>query len=251
MNQQVINPLISIIIPVFNGERYIANAIQSILAQNYHPIEIIVVDDGSNDKTAEILGGFGEQIKYLHQENSGPPCARNYGIKNARGDFIAFLDHDDIFLNNALALHLHCMNKHKNPGVSLGYSQVNKLSADSDIVETKTVPQLLLQCALFKKSVFDTVGMFDETLFLGDDLDFFLRIREAKIPFAIHSNVVTIYNRHETNVTNNIKLRQLYLLKVIKKAWEHRKNLGEDHPNEPEIANVKEALSLWHTALLK
>src|SRR5436190_9496549 len=89
--------LISCIVPVFNGDRYLAETLDSILAQTHRPIEIIVVDDGSTDGTSAIAAEYGEKIRYIRQENSGVASARNLGLQSARGDFIAFLDADDLW----------------------------------------------------------------------------------------------------------------------------------------------------------
>jgi glycosyltransferase involved in cell wall biosynthesis len=90
-------PLISCIVPVFNGERYIGEALHSILAQTYRPLEIIVADDGSTDGTARVARSFGNRVKYVHQANLGYPEAKNLGLSEARGEFIAFLDADDLW----------------------------------------------------------------------------------------------------------------------------------------------------------
>src|SRR5439155_16624014 len=90
-------PLISCIIPVFNGEKYLAEALDSIRAQTYRPIEIIVVDDGSTDGTRELVASYGDQVRYLWQPNSGPATDRNQGLSAASGEFVAFLDADDLW----------------------------------------------------------------------------------------------------------------------------------------------------------
>src|SRR3954451_22735593 len=88
-------PLVSCIVPVFNGERYLREALQSILAQSYRPIEVVVVDDGSTDRSPVVVAGFGREVRYLRQENAGPAAARNHGVQEARGELLAFLDADD------------------------------------------------------------------------------------------------------------------------------------------------------------
>ena len=88
---------VSCVIPVFNGERFLAAAIDSVLAQSLSEIEIIVVDDGSTDGTRDVLDRFGARVVYIHQANAGPASARNNGIRHASGEFIAFLDSDDLW----------------------------------------------------------------------------------------------------------------------------------------------------------
>ena len=90
-------PLISCIVPVFNGERYLGKALESILKQTYQPLEIIVVNDGSTDGTAAVAARYGDQIHYVRQNNAGAPTARNLGLSVARGEFVAFLDSDDLW----------------------------------------------------------------------------------------------------------------------------------------------------------
>src|SRR5215468_9302617 len=89
--------LISCIVPVFNGERYVREALDSILAQTHRPLEIIVADDGSTDGSANVVAAFRDGVRYLRQSNQGPSSARNLGIRAALGDFIAFLDADDLW----------------------------------------------------------------------------------------------------------------------------------------------------------
>lgn len=96
------NPLISVIVPVFNGERYLAEAIESIRAQNYRPLEALVIDDGSDDRTPEIAQRFAD-VSYHRQERSGPGAARNRGVDLATGELLAFLDADDVWLPEKLA----------------------------------------------------------------------------------------------------------------------------------------------------
>ena len=101
-------PLVSVIIPVYNGERYLEAALKSVIEQDYCPIEIIVVDDGSTDKSAEIAKYF-KEIQYIFQSNKGPgPAnARNTGIRAVKGEYIAFLDADDIWMPNKLSIQMN------------------------------------------------------------------------------------------------------------------------------------------------
>jgi len=98
----VVSSLISCIVPVFNGERYVSEALDSILAQTYRPLEIIVADDGSIDGTAAVVASYGEQVIYLRQANA-EPAARNLGLSAARGEFVAFLDAVDLWHPEKLA----------------------------------------------------------------------------------------------------------------------------------------------------
>jgi glycosyltransferase involved in cell wall biosynthesis len=96
-------PLISCVVPVFNGERYLGEALDSILAQTYRPLELLVVDDGSTDGTAALVTRYRDQIRPLFQPNAGQAAARNLGLSVARGEFVAFLDADDLWHPEKLA----------------------------------------------------------------------------------------------------------------------------------------------------
>ena len=92
------NPLVSIIIPVYNGENYLAEAINSALSQTYNNIEVIVINDGSKDQTDTICKSYGDRIKYLKKENGGVASALNFGIDNMNGEYFSWLSHDDLYL---------------------------------------------------------------------------------------------------------------------------------------------------------
>jgi glycosyltransferase involved in cell wall biosynthesis len=98
--------LISCVIPVHNGERFVAEAIESVLAQTYYPVEVVLIDDGSTDETPRVLSNFGDRVKVIAQENAGQSAARNRGIQAAAGELIAFLDADDLWLPEKLALQM-------------------------------------------------------------------------------------------------------------------------------------------------
>ena len=99
----VAHPLISCIVPVYNGELYLRDALDSILAQTYQPLDILVVDDGSTDRTVQLVASYGEQIRYRWQPNAGPAAARNSGLRLTQAEFVAFLDADDVWHPSKLA----------------------------------------------------------------------------------------------------------------------------------------------------
>src|SRR3989441_12309052 len=114
-------PYVSVVIPVYNGERYLADAIQSVRDQTYQNFEVIVVDDGSTDGSAEVAQSFGEAIRYVHQANGGVCKARNTGMAVARGGYLAFLDQDDLWLPDKLATQVAYLDSH--PEVGAVYCQ--------------------------------------------------------------------------------------------------------------------------------
>ena len=114
-------PLISCIVPVFNGERYLREAVDSILAQTYRPLEIVVADDGSSDDTLAVVARYGKHVRYLSQPNSGPAAARNFGLRAALGDFVAFLDADDLWHPKKLTRQMARLRKR--PGIDLCFTR--------------------------------------------------------------------------------------------------------------------------------
>jgi glycosyltransferase involved in cell wall biosynthesis len=249
------NQLVSVIIPVFNGERFIAEAIRSALAQNYEPVEIIVVDDGSTDATAKVVKIFGEKIRYIYQENKGVASARNTGLSASSGQYFAFLDADDLFIKDKLNIQHKQFDNYFSLGIAFGYATSCDLigQIDQEIVKNSEKKFMLtLGSLLISKSVFDTIGGFDVEMRLADDLDFLLRAKESAIPIAIHPEVIMIRRFHDKNITNNKRNFIFYQLLAMKKAKNRREKLGWNDPHENrEIKTLDEAINKWHTALRK
>ena len=221
-------PLISVIIPAYNAEIYLAEALQSIVNQDYNPIEIIVVDDGSTDRTAKVAADFHTSIKYAYQENSGPPAARNLGLDISKGELIAFLDSDDLWTENKLELQLRRLRDSPNAEVILGHTQRLRLSETGDGRQLfraflKHQPMLSLGGSLIRRTAFERIGCFDESLYFSDDIDWFLRARENGIAIVIHHDVVQLYRKHEKNITIQRDLGRKYQLLVYKKSIDRRR----------------------------
>lgn len=239
------NSLVSVIVPVYNCERYLAEAIESILAQTYRPIEIIIVDDGSTDNTSSIAKAFGKEVKYFYQPNSGPPYARNRGLKMARGDIIGFLDADDLWERNTLEVQLSRLEK--NPAVEIVLGKIQVIlpcrdSADKTDFEVFADPWVALHLgsALFRKSVFEAVGVFDESLHYSDDWDWFMRARELGIPMIIHSEVTMFHRRHEQNITNQKKASNSSTLRMLKKSLVRRRKKQNKVESLPKVSDFLE-----------
>jgi glycosyltransferase involved in cell wall biosynthesis len=189
--------LISAIIPAFNADRFIRRTIESILAQTYTDYEIIVVDDGSTDNTAEVVKNYGPKVNYIYQENSGDGAARNTGIAAAKGDWVAFLDHDDEWLPEKLFSQMELVgrnpdlkwcatNRFQSDGrrrVAVGNTEaIRNNLAGKDYFENyfeaanKGVCPVITSTMLIHREVFDEVGVFDPHLVRSSDLDLWWRI---------------------------------------------------------------------------
>lgn len=226
MNQ--VDPLVSVIIPVYNGERFLREAVQSVLDQQYSPIEIIIVDDGSTDGTATVARSFSKTVRYLHQTNKGPAAARNRGIEHARGSLLAFADADDLWPANKLELQLPYLIRDPNIDIVLGRIQQVRLS---ETVNGQTLAQefaepafsVNLGSAVIRSSVFERVGLFDESMRYSEDVDWFLRAREAGAEIVTIDAVTLLYRQHEQNMTRGKSTSELNVLKALKRSLDRRR----------------------------
>lgn len=221
-------PLISVIIPVYNCEKYISDAIDSVMAQNYQNLEIIVIDDGSTDNTANIVKNR-NSTKYIFQQNAGPASARNKGICSASGELIAFIDSDDLWPENKLGMQLIEFQDDKDSEVIMGrikYVELpdavkrNMMRLDSD----NTFKYINLGAGLFKKSVFEKVGLFNEDFRFWEDLDWFLRAYENGISIKFIDQAAMIYRVHSDNMSNDRNQANHYFIKAVKNSINRRKN---------------------------
>lgn len=184
-------PLISVVIPTYNRANYLKEAIKSVLAQTHREVQIIVADDGSTDDTASVVSSFGDKVKYLFQDNLERGAARNYGIRNSAGEYVAFLDSDDLWLPDHLQT---CLKTCESTGAVYSGSYlideagktIGKLSASSfgsdplrEIVAGYSSRGCNSSSCLIKKSMFGTAGNFSEKRELSGSEDWEMWVRLA------------------------------------------------------------------------
>lgn len=223
--QEHSTPLVSVIIPAFNTARYIAEAIESVLAQTYSRHEIIVSDDGSTDKTREVLEPFKEKVRYLYQENRGVSAARNLGVRFAKGDLIAFLDADDVWLPRRLEKQMGFLEKH--PDVSMVFADCELFSRSGTVAGSflgekkcfgnfiggeRVIPDAFerlldenyipTSTVILKRGSFQGVGGFDESLRSVEDRDLWLRIA-VKHPVGCVPDVLSRKRLHSENISSD------------------------------------------------
>jgi hypothetical protein len=231
-------PLVSVIVPVFNGERFIKEAVENILAQNYPSLELIIVDDGSTDNTGEIIEKIDIDIRYFRQENAGPASARNRGIRCASGELIAFLDVDDLWPENNLNSLVDEMCGQPDIDVIHGHSQEMFFDPEKRCYVYGGSPKesfpYSVSAAIFRTAVFSKVGLFDTTLLFGEDSDWFIRAKELQANIKRLESVTYIVRRHGQNMTHGKNLVQLNTLRVFKKTLDRRRaqprNTGDARP---------------------
>lgn len=240
----MVNNSITVVIPAFNCETYLHATLDSVLKQDIPPTEVIVVNDGSTDGTADVMKCYREQIRSIHQDNQGPAAARNTGLRNASGSVIAFLDADDLWPANHIRLLGECLATCPDIGIALGHIQHVHAASRLDRLSLLDEPfsMLHLGCALLRRSVFDTVGYLDPAMRFSEDVDWFMRARETGVQMVLRREVVLFYRRHESNMTNVRDFTDLDLLKALKKSIDRRKKEGRVAESLATILKYEELL---------
>jgi glycosyltransferase involved in cell wall biosynthesis len=226
------DPMISVIIPVYNGAGFLPECIACVRRQQYQPVEIIIVDDGSTDNTRAVASSLGEDILYQYQENRGPSAARTTGITMAKGEFIAFLDVDDLWSDDKLIVQAGRLIGDESLDIVLGRIKYLELPGAEKINikfkdDEQTISFIHLGCALFRKTVFSRIGLFDESLKFAEDHDIFLRAREAALKFVILDQTTLIYRLHDKNITRGQTFSGLGVFNVIKRSLDRRRRAND------------------------
>ncbi len=232
--------LISCIIPVYNGEPYLREAIDSILAQTCRPLEIIVVDDGSTDGTADVAGGYGARLVYVRQTNAGPAAARNRGVGLARGEFVAFLDADDLWHPEKLQRQMARFQARSELGYCVAHVQnfwIPELKEEAEKFRdhriAKPLPGYVTATLLARRSVFDTVGQFDPTLGHGDSTEWFLRAAEHGAVMELLPDVLLYRRLHQANRSRFLASRSRdQFLGILKATLDRRRSRKKEQLRE-------------------
>jgi len=227
-------PLVSVVIPVFNGERFLREAVESVLEavhvldQQYSDVEIIIVDDGSTDGTETVARSFPEPVRYLRQANQGPAAARNRGIEHAQGSLIAFTDADDLW--PAVKLELQLPYLLDDPAIEIVLGRIQQVCLSGTVAGqtqaeefAEPVFSVNLGSAVIRKSLFERVGLFDETMRYSEDVDWFMRAREAGAAIKTIDAVTLFYRQHAQNMTRGKSTAELNVLKALKRSLDRRR----------------------------
>lgn len=220
-------PLISVIVPVYNGAKFLPEAIDNILSQDYPALEIIVVDDGSTEDIAAVVETLPVDVRFFRQENQGPAAARNWGIKDASGAYIAFLDVDDLWPENNLHNLLQIHRDNPEMEVVYGYAQLMDLDKETGEFNFVGNPEesfpYYIGSGLYKKSAFEKVGLFEYELIFAEDSDWYNRAKEIELPLLRHKGVTLHVRRHGENMTAGKTEAELNPLMAFKKALDRRR----------------------------
>jgi glycosyltransferase involved in cell wall biosynthesis len=223
-------PSTSVIVPCYNAAAYLADAIESILNQDYHSDEIILIDDGSVDaNAADVARRFGSRIRYQYQPHQGISAARNYGIRLARAHCIAFLDADDLWPPASLGVRLARLAG--SPEIDCVYGLVEQfISSEIDPATRATLhcplgaqPARSAGAMLVRRNVFEQIGFFDVSLKLGETMDWVARFEERGLLAIAVDEVVLKRRIHGMNTVIKEKHRQSDYLKILKASVDRRR----------------------------
>lgn len=194
-------PLVSAIMPVFDAEPFLEASLASALAQDYRPFELVACDDGSTDRSAEILAG-NPDVSVVRQENAGAAAARNTAVASSRGELLAFFDADDLWPANRLTLQATYLNEHADVGAVLGRQEwLNPppwLTRDATYGDLDGIPVL---SAMVRRSIFEELGGFDPSFTHSEDMDFMFRLRERGVRIEVLPEIVLYRRFHGNNLT--------------------------------------------------
>ncbi len=244
------SPKVSVIIPAYNKAELTRRTVDSVLGQTYSDIEIIVVDDGSKDHTRVAMAAYGHKIKYVYKENGGACSARNEGIRQASGQYIALLDCDDLYVPAKIEQSVRYLQDR--PDAGFVHTAAYFIDAQDKKLDTYSHPQSRLRGGALKRLIlknficnstvvarrecFTKAGLFDESIFVPADWDMWLRLSEVAAPGYI-DEPLTMYRVTDNYTFNKTEQSRMEESKVIAKFFE--RNLG--------LSGMKSAvLSQWH-----
>jgi len=224
--------LISVIIPAYNAEKYLAEALDSVFAQDYSPFEVIVIDDGSTDDTAGVVERYSQPgIRYHYQPNGGIAAARNTGINMAQGDWIAFIDADDLWMPHRLSAQVELLQEFPEAEFISGKVRqfispdVPEEQRKKYRIHAEDVQVHLMTASLIKRDVFNRVGPFNPDLLIAQDMEWVKRAQEMGVVFIELDRLVFLRRQHSGNIgrrnpEENYSLR----FQILKDAIDHKKS---------------------------
>jgi glycosyltransferase involved in cell wall biosynthesis len=239
----VTQPTISVIIPAYNAEKYLAEAVESVLGQNYQSLQIIIINDGSTDNTAQVAQNFGDAVQYHLQANGGAPAARNFGVSLAQGQFLAFLDADDLWVENKLARQLQAFDR--DPGLDMVFGHVQQFHSPELPPEVRQlikipaeiIPGQHIGAMLIKRSSFERAGNFNADLELTELIDWYARASEAGLKSLILPEVVMKRRLHRASQGTYKRQHRNEYVHVLKAALDRRRKLNKANKDENETSS--------------
>lgn len=226
--------------PAWNAERFIGDALRSLVRQTGVDVEVLVIDDGSSDNTAAIASEIGAQapaVRVIEVSHGGVTAARNRGLANARGRYITFLDADDLCPPGKLARQVALLAADPEAGAVAGEILVfEAIGADCQPLPGSRLLRILsinLGAATFPRGTLESLGGFDESLQFSEDLDLFLRLHEANFVIRIERELALLHRRHDANISRDPKLTREFALRALQRSIARRRRPGYTGPRGP------------------
>ncbi len=219
-------PSISVVIPVRNGESFVRSAIETILAQGYPNLEVLLIDDGSTDGLAKRLKdcppfGSPQFVRYICQEPLGQAAARNRGIQESTSDYLAFLDIDDLWTKRHLRTTLGALEENPEAGIAQGMMRQFWIDPGGRCYRTAPYRMPYLGSCLFRRAVFRQCGLFDESMPYGEDYDFIFRCWENDVVKVHVPEISLLYRRHANNMSRGRNHAAHLLVKLVGAILRH------------------------------
>ena len=222
------NPLVSIILAVKNGEKYLDFAIKSILKQTFQDYEIIVIDGKSQDRTPKIAQSY-PQIRYYYQQGQGVADAYNVGIEKAKGEILAFISHDDLWSIDKLDIQVNYLQNH--PEIKYTVAKVKFFLEPGEAIPSGFRPELLtgehtgfiMETLVVRKELFKIIGNFNSNYHVAEDVDWFSRVKDAVIPHKVIERVLLYKRVHNTNISLNSPVNNQNLLKILHQSIQRKR----------------------------
>ena len=211
---------LSVILPTYNGAEFLSESLNSIINQSSTPYEVIVIDDGSSDDCKSIVDKF-PTFRYFRIENSGVAAARNLGIEKSSGDWIAFIDQDDIWTTDSLSNRLQFLEEHQDADIIIGRQKwfLHNLTLPPSWVKQEQMSNdldgYLLGCALLRKSLFTRFGLFDVSFRFSSDFDWFFNLKDNGVTFYSIEQIILYKRIHEKNESRHTDLSLKELSKAL------------------------------------
>lgn len=227
---------LGVIMPVFNGEKHVANGLRSLLRESAVGLEIVVVDDGSADASREIVRGIALEhpcVRLLEVDHGGVSRARNAGLAalGERVSLVSYLDCDDLNPPGRLQRQVKAMNEHPEVGCVVGLLQIFEDEDAEQLLpragsRTVTVRGVSLSAAVFRRTLLTKLGSLAEDMRYGEDTDFYLRMLEAGTPYLAEDEVAVFYRRHGANATNDVARTRAGFIDAIRRSLGRRRSSG-------------------------
>jgi glycosyltransferase involved in cell wall biosynthesis len=244
-------PFVSVIMPAYNSERYITDAIRSLLSQSGVDIEVIIISDGSTDGTNAIVTAFANansRVRLFDEPHRGVAAARNVGLAAAKADFVTFLDSDDLCAPERLQRQTMRLLANDAIDAVIGDMMLFDIAGSdgrpAPNARTVSLTGASLTTVLFRRRVLQKIGVCDETLPYAEDIDLLLRLWESRAVLDFDGEVAIFYRRHNTNMTNNQEAVTRHILRAMHRSLIRRRQAGNLEPL-PSFFSGRKQSATW------